>query len=167
MKTKEDLAVENAISYEKLIIMKLSKTLAIDTNGLRVLDKDGHPINNNGGELNPIKREYLVRAQKFVKLLKKAKRNNRDITSYGLKHDAENYLNSIAKEKYKDTYVSNGALICAMILAGFDYQCFNNIALFQWKPTNKDNVDYYTSINVTFNVYRRQLREIRKLYKIN
>jgi len=165
MKTKEELAIENAINSGKPIIMRISKTLVIDNNGLRVLNKKGEPINNDCTELNPIDRKYLGRAQAFVKLLEKSKRNNSSFTSYSLKHSAEDYLNFNAKDKYKDTYVSNGALICAMILAGFEYKCFNNVALFQWKQIKESNVNNFTSINVTFNVYTKQLRELRKLHK--
>jgi len=66
--------------------------------------------------------EEIKRALIFVRTLKKITRANRDITSYGMKHIAEDYFrkNKIYTAKESDNvYVSNGAFIFAMVQSGF------------------------------------------------
>jgi len=154
-------------NYEKGIIVKISNNIIIDNNGLRVVNTKGSPINNDNSDITPIDEEYLKRAKKYISLLKKSQKINHSINSYSLKHRAENYLNYIAQTRHKDTYVSNGALISAMILSGFNYKCFKHMSLFEWKPIQHIyEVDEFTSINVCFNVFSRQIKDLNKKHKI-
>jgi len=150
------------------MIYVITKDIVVDESGVRVLSINGKPINNDRAELRPIEEKHLKRARKYVALLEKSKNINSNVGSYNLKHRAEEYLRFIADDKYKDTYVSNGALIVAMLEKDFKYHFYNYISWFEPKAIKfKDikNLDRSTSLNISFNVYSKQIAEHRKLYK--
>ena len=75
-----------------------------------------------------IEEKHLIRARKYVAILEKSKNINSNIGSYNLKHRAEEYLRFIANDRHKDTYVSNGALIVAMIEKDFKFHFSNALS---------------------------------------
>lgn len=77
------------------------------------LDRSGFDVNPN----DPVDTEALADLQNFIHSnFSKVKTISRVSTSYGIKHLCEHYLR---------TYVSNGDLIAAMIMCGFNYERCN------------------------------------------
>lgn len=65
--------------------------------------------------------EELIKAQKFIKHLYPLKNITTKITSYGLKHLAEEYLRKTSHiSNQSQAYIGNGSFILAMIQKGFD-----------------------------------------------
>ena len=156
MRGKTEAEIIDVVSREFLIddsIYILNEKSVVDYNGYRALKVLPYgvtplnfgvtPLNYDGYILEPIKKEQVLKAFKYISLLKKKKKRC-DVNSYSLKHQAEQYLRADEyKDKVGDAYISNGALIVAMLIRGFRYKTIflgNSIYL------------KHISINVNFNV---------------
>jgi len=135
---------------------KISKNLIVDSHGLRVLRK-GKPINYDGLDLEKIDEVQIIRASKYISQLKQAKRINYDVSSYGLKHNAEEYLRKECG-KDGDYYISNGAFISAMLLGGFNYRIAD---MLMEKTHLEESFGFLTSVNMYFNIYLKDLKKLK------
>jgi len=132
------------------MIYQINKNTVIDANGYRTL-KNSIPTNNDSQSLCSINESEMDSAMIYVSMLKKHKNINHTISSYGLKHRAEEYLRNALKRE-ENNYISNGAMIVALIESGFDYK------------TDK----YYfaqmhtESLNLCFNISRKSINELKK-----
>lgn len=128
------------------MIYKIDKDTVIDNHGYRTL-KDNNPLNYEALPLLDISDIEIENALKYVRRLSKIQKCS--VCSYGLKHNAERYLRADEfKAKEWDAYISNGALIVAMIKQGFKYKIYSHLEY----PQKKD-----ISINIDFNVAKKSL----------
>lgn len=128
------------------MIYKIDKDTVIDNHGYRTL-KDNKPLNYDALPLLEIDNKEIENALKYVRRLSKIQKCS--IGSYGLKHNAEKYLRANEfKDKQSEAYISNGALIVAMIKQGFKYKIYSHLEY----PQKKD-----ISINIDFNVAKKSL----------
>ena len=152
------------------MIYKITDTIVVDSCGIRILNKNGKPVNCRYTDLKPLEDDDIEKARKYVTLLSESKTINKNVSSYSLKHRAEDYfkyMGNLKQLKGYDYYVSNGSLIFAMIEAGFNFCYFNQPDYFTMIATKKkQDLGYDTSLNVSFNVYIKQLKQYEKLHKI-
>lgn len=103
--------------------MKKEQTIEEKLRGLTYLGYNG----SGDFDANEFKKERIEAIREIIRpRLEKRKTINHDVgTSYGLKHRVEE--NSLAELPPLNGYVSNGELIYAMILEGFNvYRCSPN-----------------------------------------
>lgn len=93
----------------------------IDRHGYRTL-KDNQPTNYNNVIVSDIQKEEIDRALVYVTVfIKHRKTINNKYTSYNLKHSVERYYRHHLKTQ-EPNYISNGAIIVAMLQSGFEYR---------------------------------------------
>tara|TARA_R110000796_G_scaffold252631_1_gene389289 strand:- start:190871 stop:191227 length:357 start_codon:yes stop_codon:yes gene_type:complete len=78
-------------------------------------------------DFNPLSEKIVIQDIVYLvvfieRFFEKRKTFNRNISSYGLKHAIERCLNN-------EVHISNGELIAAMLLCGFDYKQFHQKGL--------------------------------------
>lgn len=133
------------------MIYKKTDNVVIDSHGYRILE-DGKPINYNKVPLKHINSLEVEKALKFVECLQSVK-DEYTINSYDLKHDVERFLRSgTYKDRQSEAYISNGALIVAMIKKGFNYQLVS---------LNRNSLKEYLSVVLYFNVSEKHYRAVR------
>lgn len=110
------------------MMLWLDEVAVIDKNGYRTLDDNGDPINCDARPLEDIPEDEIVKARLYLPMLRATdKINQQSESSHSgiLKHAAEDYLRR-EHEYYKvnggEAYISNGAMIVAMITAGYRFK---------------------------------------------
>lgn len=90
------------------------------------------------------------RALRFLRLVDRRKSFNERVgTSYGLKHQAQFFLEHADVDPPEDPYVSNGAFICAAVHAGFEVRL---------SPGGSPNVEFNMSSRSPVFAWRRVAR---------
>ena len=132
----------------KMGVFVLDDKFFVDRNGLRYY-LSGNCLNSGNMPISPFAGEddeEIANAEKFVLHLRKRTTINKQITSYGLKHEAERYLRrTTLAERPSEAYISNGAFIVAMLANGFIYR--------KWEMKNGEY-----SLSVMFNISRKGIR---------